>query len=113
MEDDHATRGMLAAVLAREALKVDACVDDADAKERLQAERYGVVVLSLVRADPTVHREILRKVTEQAPPPCVILISAGSQLDLEAELSEVVRARLRKPFDIEELVSAVRGCFVS
>jgi DNA-binding NtrC family response regulator len=111
VEDDAATRSMISAVLAREALKVDMCVDDRDAKERLELADYRVVVLALVRADPSVHRDILRTVARKAEPPCVILISAGSQLDLDAEMSDVIRARLRKPFSIDHLVQVVKDCF--
>lgn len=111
VEDDAATRSMLSAVLSREALKVDMCVDDRDAKDCLNAADYRVVVLSLVRADPRVHQDILRTVAQKPEPPCVILISAGSQLDLDAELSEVIRARLRKPFSIDHLLQVVRDCF--
>ena len=113
VEDDAATRSMLAAVLSRQTLAVDVCVDDRDAKERLAIGDYHVVVLSLVRADPSVHRDILRTVAEKPAPPCVVLISAGSQLDLDAELSEVIRARLRKPFSIDHLVQVVMDCFAA
>ena len=102
---------MIAAVLSRQAFQVDLCVDDADAAVCLANKAYGAVVLALVSQNPQVHSSILRRVREVSIPPCVVVISAGSQTALDDEASDLIRARLRKPFQISALVEAVMSCF--
>ena len=102
---------MIAAVLAREAFQVDLCTDDTDATICLAQVAYGAVVLGLVSQNPRVHTNILTKIRESPQPPCVVVISAGSQTALNGEVSHLIRARLRKPFQIAELVEAVTNCF--
>ena len=111
VDDDAATRVMVAVVLKHEAFAVDVCEDGQQALVRLEQNEYGVVVLSLVRADPAGDANVLIRLKEKEKPPCVVVISAGSQTAMEAMASDLIRARLRKPFGINELVSAVRGCF--
>lgn len=111
VDDDEPTRRMIAAVLTRQAFEVDLCADDTDAAVCLADKAYGAVVLALVSQNPQVHSNILKKVREVSNPPCVVVVSAGSQTALEAEASDLIRARLRKPFQISSLVEAVTRCF--
>jgi len=111
IDDDAPTRHMIAAVLSREAFLVDLCADDTDAAVCLAHAAYGAVVLALVSQNPNVHSNILMKIREAPQPPCVVVISAGSQTALDGEVSHLIRARLRKPFQIAELVEAVTNCF--
>jgi DNA-binding NtrC family response regulator len=112
VDDDLPTRQMIGAVLARKSFKVDMCEDDTDAVARIQQCAYGAVVLALVSQNPRVHTDILMSIKKKASPPAVVLISAGTQVALDAELSDVICARIRKPFAIEQLVDAVENCFV-
>jgi two-component system, chemotaxis family, chemotaxis protein CheY len=111
VEDDVPTRQMIAVVLEREDYAVDLCADHLDAAERLRSGQYGAVVLALVNRDPSVHNHVLREL--QGKPACVVVISAGSQAALDAASSDLIRARLRKPFQIRELTEAVARCFDS
>jgi DNA-binding response OmpR family regulator len=111
VEDDPATRQMISVVLSREAFAVDTCVDDVDTRQRLEDVHYDAVVLALVSDNPAVHRDILLQLSAKPEPPPVIVISAGTQAELDFVESSLICARLRKPFQLAELVGAVHGCF--
>jgi DNA-binding response OmpR family regulator len=111
VEDDLPTRQMIAVVLEREHYAVDVCADHVDAAEKLRGGHYGAVVLALVNRDPSVHNRVLQELQPQPHKPCVVVISAGSQAALDAASSDLIRARLRKPFQIRELIDAVASCF--
>jgi DNA-binding response OmpR family regulator len=111
VDDDAPTRRMIAAVLTRGDFKVDLCSDDSDAAECLSRDKYGAVILALVSQDPEVHDRILRNVAQLPEQPCVIVISAGTQTALDATASTLIKARLRKPFQIGDLIGAVESCF--
>lgn len=111
IDDDPPTRLMIAAVLSHEEFAVDVCEDSQTAIECLNGANHRVIVLALVERNPTGDTEFLLHLRERQPAPCVVVLSAGSQDRLDAVQSDLVRARLRKPFHIDDLVSAVRGCF--
>lgn len=102
---------MVSAVLQRSSFTVDICQDGEEALERIASETYGVLVLSLVRQDPDGDADLLRRLEAAGRPPCVIVISAGSQNAMDVMTSDLIAARIRKPFQIEELVCAVAKCF--
>jgi DNA-binding response OmpR family regulator len=111
VDDDPPTRQMVSAVLMHSDFAVDLCETGQEALTRLESSRYGVLVLSLVQKDPSGDAEILRKLREKEKPPCVVVLSAGSQTLLERTASDLIVARLRKPFRIDDLVGAVKKCF--
>ena len=102
---------MVAAVLKRSAFAVDACSNGREALAHYEMQQYGVIVLSLVTRDPDGDAELLKRLMELEGKPCVIALSAGSQNSLDSMASDLIAARLRKPFQIAELVEAVRRCF--
>ncbi|HEX8255748.1 MAG TPA: response regulator [Thermoanaerobaculia bacterium] len=113
VEDDAPIRVMVSAVLAQANFAVETCRDAGEALPQLDQQQFGVVVLSMDSSSPESDAAILDRLHATEEPPCVVLISAGSQPKLDSVVSQLVRARLRKPFDISELVAAVRGCFNS
>lgn len=102
---------MIAAVLKRSSFAVDDCATGREALERFEVERYPVIVLSLTSQDPTGDAEVLRLLKEKEERPCVIALSAGSQSALDRMASDLIATRLRKPFQITDLVEAVQRCF--
>lgn len=112
VDNDGPTRNMLAAVLKREAFAVDVCENGQQALVHLETHDYDVVVASLVRADPVGDAAFVAALKRRENPPCVVVLSAGSQVAMETLLSDLIRARLRKPFAIQELVTAVKTCIV-
>jgi DNA-binding response OmpR family regulator len=111
VDDDPPTRQMIAAVLSRAAFDVDVCNDGDAALARLDDANYGAIVLALVQSDAHGDAEIFSRLQQKNRPPCVVVISAGSQAVMDSVSSDLIRARLRKPFHIEELVGAVKSCF--
>lgn len=109
VEDDEPTRRMVAAVLSRHA-EVDTCAEESDAIALLSAAPYDIVVLALVSQQPDVNAKILRRLAEEPLPPKVILISAGTQSQLDGTESTLVCGRLRKPFAINELIGLIASC---
>lgn len=110
VDDDDPIRRMVSTVLAREGFVVEACADTAAAAREITRERYDAVVLALTQNDIAGHANVLALLDVGRSMPYVVLTSAGSQGMLDAAESRVIAARLRKPFDIGELVSAVRSC---
>lgn len=113
VDDDPPTRQMIAAVLSRAGYAVDLCAEGRRALSLIDESNYGAVVLALVQRDAAGDAEIFLHLREKRTPPCVVVISAGAQAALDAMDSDLITARLRKPFHIEDLVSAVKGCFSS
>ncbi len=111
VDDDPPTRQMIAAVLSRAGFAVDLCDDGSQALEQLETTDYAVVVLALVQRDAQGDEQIFTRLHEKERQPSVVVISAGAQGALDAITSDLIRARLRKPFHIEDLVGAVRSCF--
>lgn len=101
---------MIAAVLTRETLAVDHCANAQEAAALLREVDYDAVVLAMVSQNPAEDATVLRVLREKQPAPPVIMISAGTQQALERTASDLIRVRLRKPFEIQELVVAVTGC---
>ena len=113
VDDDLPTRQMIAAVLSRASFAVDVCENGEQAFARMEQEEYGAIVLALVQSDIPGDLQLFRRLDAKYVRPCVVVISAGSQATMDAIDSEAIRARLRKPFQIDELVGAVTGCFPS
>ena len=110
IEDDAPTRAMVAAVLTRSEFLVDACASSREAVQRFELSEYEVIVLSLASRDPESDREMLEQLKRRSDKSCVIALSAGSQAYLDGFTSDLIAARLRKPFHIADLVDAVRRC---
>ena len=111
VDDDAAIRGLVAAVLRRKSLTVDEAVNGREAIDRLEQQVYAAVVVDLMM--PIVSGfEVVDYLQEKRPTtPCVVVISAAAPAVIRTvEEKPVVRAVLRKPFDIYELVTAVLQC---
>lgn len=110
VDDDVPVRGLVRAVLQREPFEVEEAQSGHEAIARLQEKRYDVVVLDIMMGDGSGH-EVLEAVAHQRPNvKCVVVISATSAANLDKVPSLNVHAKLRKPFDINDLLEAVRGC---
>ena len=109
-DDDQAIRGMIRSVLSREGFDVDVVESGNEAIALLTRKHYDAVVLDVAMADGSGH-DVLEKLAEQRPDDkCVVVISATSPADLEEVAAANVQAKLRKPFDIYELIEAIETC---
>jgi DNA-binding response OmpR family regulator len=110
VDDDTAIRGMLRSVLHREGFAVDAVPSGNQAVALMSERPYDVVVLDVMMRDGS-GPGVLEAVASMRPGvKCVVVISATSPAQLEAVDDANVEAKLRKPFDITELIAAVHRC---
>ena len=104
---------MVRSVLHREGFAVDEVDGGNDAIVRMTEKNYDAVVLDLMMGDGD-GEEVLRALATMRPGrKCVVIISAAAPAKIEQLGSPNIQAKLRKPFDITQLVDAIRGCVSS
>ena len=110
VDDDASINRLVATVLRREHYEVDTAVGGMDALSKIELTQYDVVVLDLMM--PVVSGlDVLRELAIRDPQiKCVVIMSAASRPELAKSITPNVFAALRKPFDINELITAVAGC---
>jgi DNA-binding NtrC family response regulator len=108
-DDEALIRQSLRALLADEGFEVAQAASGAEAWSRFQEARPDVVLLDLVLGDAD-GLDLLRRMKQEAPDTKVILISAHGSIE-----SAVAAMKLggydfiKKPFELEEIVAAVRN----
>ena len=108
-DDEALIRQSLRATLAREGFDVSVAASGNEAWLRFQEDKPDIVLLDLVLGDAD-GIEILRRMRQDAPDAKVILISAHGSIE-----SAVAAMKLggydfiKKPFELEEIVAAVRN----
>ena len=103
-------RGMVRSVLNREGFDVEEVGGGNDAIARLTEKRYDAVVLDVMMRDGS-GQDVLHVLASSRPAvKCVVVVSAASAASIDAVPDANVLAKLRKPFDIGDLVRAVRRC---
>ena len=110
VDDDSSVRRLLRTVLHRESFDVEEALNGREAIELVRRKHYDAIVLDLMMG-PGNGFDVLEAVKAECPgKKCVIVLSAASATMIEAVPTEAVYAKLRKPFDLDELVHAVREC---
>lgn len=108
VEDDEPTQNLLRVVLQRCGYATELAFNGRDAIALLQAQRYAVVVLDMMMPEVG-GREVIAFLGTAANRVPVIICSAAGPAALTGFDPAVVKAIVRKPFDIDELVEAVRA----
>lgn len=113
VDDDDSTRNMLLVVLRRAGFAADAAASGAEALSRLDSTNYSAVVLDVMM--PGIGGiEVIRGLASTGRnAKCVVLMSAGMESLLDDAPPALVHTKLRKPFNIKDVVKAVRGCVES
>jgi CheY-like chemotaxis protein len=106
VEDDAPTQNLLRTVLLRSGHSSDIASNGAEAIELLRSRDYVLVVLDIMMPGVS-GREVVEFLSASASPVPVIICSAAGLSALTGFDSTVVRAIVRKPFDITELSEAV------
>jgi len=111
IDDDRAIRTLVRTILTRQGFTVEEAAGGREAIARIEQQQYDVLLLDLMMTDGS-GEDVLDalRVSRFAPRKCVIILSAVSAGKLAALESPNVAAKLRKPFDLDELVEAVRTC---
>lgn len=111
VEDDAALRTLFIALLNRQGFRVECVNDGAQALERLSNEAYNVMLLDLMMPIASGF-DVLDRLRETSPALLrqTIVTTGVSERELAKLDHKGVFAVLRKPFDIDRLVSTVRQC---
>lgn len=113
VDDDDSTRNMVLAVLRQAGYTADAAASGDEALSRLDRTEYSAVVLD-VRMPGMSGIEVLRHLASRGRhTKCVVLMTAGSESVLDEAPPDLVHTKLRKPFNIKDIVEAVHGCVES
>jgi DNA-binding response OmpR family regulator len=113
VDDDDSTRNMILAVLRQAGFAADAAASGHEALSRLATGDYSAVILDVVMPDISGIEVIRRMASTGRHTKCVVLMSAGTESLLDDAPPALVHTKLRKPFNIEDVVEAVRGCVES
>ena len=111
VDDDDVVREMIATILRRNGMNPDCVADGDSAFRQLRSRSFDAVIVDLLL--PRINGfEILREIKNSFPEllPRVVVVTAASERTLRDFDSTGVRKLLRKPFDIDELVSEVVDC---
>jgi CheY-like chemotaxis protein len=112
VDDDAAIRRLLSTLLVRANAEVETVDDGHDALARLESRPYSVIILDLMM--PTTDGfEVLERVSESMPELLkhIIVLSAASPKTLTKLHADMhVWRVIRKPFDINDLLSCVADC---
>ena len=111
VDDDDAIRTLISRVLLRAKYDVAQAGNGSEALAKLRARRFQTVVLDLMMPVMSGFEvvEYLRT-NDDAGAPCIVVVSAAGERDLQGINSPLVRSVLRKPFDLPELLAAVEKC---
>jgi DNA-binding response OmpR family regulator len=109
VDDDDAIRALLFTILRRRRFAVDGARNGLDALARLRKCVYSVMLLDLmmpIKSGWDVLDELKKLPAGERP--LVIVLTAGNEpRDLD---SSIVAASVRKPFDVDLLMTTVTAC---
>jgi len=111
VEDDHCIQQLLQAVLQHHGIECSTAGDGDGALKLISREHFGAILLDLLL--PSVNGfDVLRhlKNTNHALSRVIVITAASETTLRDSEDLSHVRCVLRKPLDIDELVSHVQGC---
>ena len=109
VDDDVGIRKLLCAVLRDRGLSVDEAGDGQQALDLIDAQQYGVVVLTLVM--PVIDGLIVaEKLGQRTPRPVVLVVTGAPHEMVEALDPAHIHGIVRKPFDAEEIANVVAAC---
>jgi CheY-like chemotaxis protein len=111
VDDDDAIRTLITRVLLRAHYEVAQAGNGSEALSKLRERPYQTMILDLMMPVMSGFEvvEYLR-VHDDAGAPCIVVVSAAGERDLQSITSPLVRSVLRKPFDLPELLAAVEKC---
>ena len=111
VDDDPALQGLFNTLLVRSGFSVDSAATGRLAFECLKRRSYSVILLDLMMPDVNGF-ELIERLQRDSPKLLerVIVMTGASQRVVETLDPSLVWAVIRKPFDIDNLISATREC---
>jgi len=111
VDDDQALRGLFMTLLSKNGFEVDTANDGRVAFDQIHRHPYSVILLDLMM--PEVNGfELLERLQRDSPALLsrVIVMTGASQRSLQKLDTTRVWGLIRKPFDIDNLVSSTLAC---
>ncbi|HEV7427810.1 MAG TPA: response regulator [Thermoanaerobaculia bacterium] len=111
VDDDPGIRTLFIAMLERKGFTVDVAPDGRAAYDQISRNAYSVILLDLMMPDVNGF-ELLEKLARECPSLLsrVIVMTGASRRVIQSLDTASIWGMIRKPFDIDELVSAVTAC---
>lgn len=106
VEDDEPTQKLLQALLRRYGYATEIALNGGEAIERLRTAEYSVVVLDMMMPEVG-GRAVVEFLSAEARTVPVIVCSAAGPATLTGFDPRIVKAVVRKPFDVDQFVAAV------
>jgi CheY-like chemotaxis protein len=108
VDDDEPTRKLLQALLVRYGFQTEIASNGREAIELIQSREYAVVILDLMM--PTASGQDVVDFLSGYPRrvPVVVCTAAGVARSMVFD-TNVVKAIIRKPFDIDQFIEIVKG----
>lgn len=103
VDDEPAIRALVARIAQRAGFDVEVARDGAEAIEKLNASRFGVVILDLMMPNVDGYGVIDHVRSTGGQHPAIILVSAADSAAVRRVDGEIVHSVIRKPFDIDVL----------
>lgn len=111
VDDDNSIRGLVAALLTREGYQVKTANGGREALEKLDTDKFDVVVLDLMMPDVNGH-DVLARLKREKSKRCVVIMSAASEVQMTNLDPDLIVASVKKPFNVDDMLQAVARCFV-
>src|SRR5881396_2311130 len=111
IENDQALRGLFTTLLGKKGFEVDTAADGRVAFDQIHRHNYSVILLDLMM--PEINGfELLDRLERDSPSllPRVIVMTGASQRAVECLDTSRIWGLIRKPFDIDDLVSSAIEC---
>jgi CheY-like chemotaxis protein len=108
VEDDASTQLLLGTLMRRNGFEVVMALHGTEAIERLRERQFPAIILDLMMPDLGGQDVIAFLDREKRSDPVIVCTAAGPRVIASIE-SKIVKAVIRKPFDIEELTEAVKS----
>jgi len=111
VDDDQALRGLFMTLLSKSGFEVDTANDGRVAFDQIHRHPYSVILLDLMM--PEVNGfELLERLQRDSPALLsrVIVMTGASQRSIQKLDTTRIWGLIRKPFDIDNLVSSTLAC---
>ena len=108
VDDDDQVRRLLVTVLQREGFAVASATDAQQALEMLDQDSFDLMLLDLHMPGPADGEDLLYLLRDRGNAVPIIVVSGWVDDELVADRPDCVQAVVKKPINIQELVSLVR-----
>jgi CheY-like chemotaxis protein len=111
VDDDLALRGLFTTLLGKKGFAVDTAADGRTAFDQIHRHNYSVILLDLMMPEVDGF-ELLDRIERDSPSLMqkVIVMTGASQRAIQNLDASRVWGLIRKPFDIDNLVSSTLAC---